>query len=188
MLMFPAQEVGFASWLPTYSIKAGIADTSNAAVYSLYFWLPNTIARLFWSFLARCTVTYRLKIVEITVTITSVLLFVLQYFELYQLVCIIGPIIFGFMLSCVYSFCVTLPIDNGYDNTISNSANFMLANCIGEGLLNAPIGYSMNLFGFKSLMIIIMISCFISFWSFQKAVSSFNDVKTEEEGQEMNLL
>jgi hypothetical protein len=30
----------------------------------------------------------------------------------------------------------------------------VIANCVGEGVLLTPIGYTMNLLGFKSLMVI----------------------------------
>ena len=180
--------MGFASWLPTYSIKAGIADASSAAVFTLYFWLANTIARLFWTFLTMYSVTQRLKVILMTVTATSILLVLLQSLELYYLVCTIGPVVFGFMVSCVYSFCVALPIDNGFQSTVSNTANFLLANCIGEGLLNAPMGYSMNIFGFQSLMVIIMISCMVSYYCFNQAVQSFKEEKESHSGIQMELI
>ena len=83
-----------------------------------------------------------------TVTLTSILLVVLQYFKFYSLVCILGPFIFGCMLASFFPFCMSLPIDNGFQCTLANNANFMLANCIGEGLLNGSFGYLMQLFGF----------------------------------------
>ena len=147
MLIFPAQESGMSGWIPTYSIKAGVADTEGAAMYSLYFWFPNSIARIVWA-LVNYTVTDRLKFIEIVVTATSFLLVILQFFDLYELVCIIGPVIFGSMLAIFFSFCMALPLDNGFQNTLSNNANFVLANCIGEGVLNGTFGYVMNVFGF----------------------------------------
>ena len=79
MLIFPAQEIGFASWLPTYAIKAGITDTEGSAIYSMYFWLPNAIARFVWAFLITAPVTYRMQVIKITITGTAFLLLILQY-------------------------------------------------------------------------------------------------------------
>ena len=187
MLIFPAQESGFASWIPTYSIKAGLADTEGAAIYSLYFWVPNSIARIVWASLTRFTVTKRCKFIETTITLTSFLLVILQFFEMYSFVCLIGPLIFGSMVACFYPFCMALPLDNGFQNTVSNNANFVLANCIGEGLLNGSLGYAMRIFGFDSLMIIVMLSCVVSYWSFEKMAQSFQDDKVVE-GQEMSFI
>ena len=177
MLILPAQQIGFASWLPTYSIKAGISETSNAAIYSIYFWLPNTISRVIWAFFIKSSVTDKLKIINISVTIVSIVLVLLQYMEFYAVICVLGPVVFGFMLACVYSFCLALPIDNGFDSTTSNNANFVLANCMGEGLLSAPIGYSMRIWGFQSLFVIICLGCILSFWSYKMAVKSMKDSK-----------
>jgi hypothetical protein len=76
------------------------------------------------------------------------------------------------MLSCVVAFCIALPLDNGFSCTAFNNANFLLANCVGEGLMNAPLGYSMNIFGFESLIVIVFLSCMASYWSFDKTMNS----------------
>ena len=131
MFIFPSQESSFTGWIPTYSIKAGIADTQGSAIYSLYFWIPNSIGRVVWAMLTKYSVTQRFRVIEITITLTSIGLVLLQFFKMYEIVCIVGSLIFGAMVASFYPFCMTLPLDNGFQNTISNNANFVLAHSIG---------------------------------------------------------
>lgn len=166
MVLFPAQEVGMSGWMPTYSIKAGIADTDNSGIYSTLFWISNTIFRVVWALWIKGTVNTKLRFILSSITVVCLFLIILQGLEQYKLVCIVGSIYFGAMLSCVYSFCLALPISNGYKSTTSNNANIVMAYCIGEGVMPAPLGYSMHLFGYKSLMVVVMITCLGSWWSF----------------------
>lgn len=56
-----------------------------------------------------------------------------------------------------------------------------MAYCIGEGVMPAPLGYSMYLFGYKSLMVVVLITCLGSWWSFEQGVSILeNDKKSDE--------
>jgi hypothetical protein len=34
--------------MPTYAIKAGVTDTKGSSLFSLLFWGPNCLVRLFW--------------------------------------------------------------------------------------------------------------------------------------------
>jgi fucose permease len=43
-------ELGMGSWISTYSIKSGVADVKNSAIYSLLFWLPNCLSRIGWMY------------------------------------------------------------------------------------------------------------------------------------------
>ena len=172
LLFFAAQQAGFGTWIPTYAIKSGVAVENHVAIYGLCFWFPNALSRLVWIFLIKGPVASRIKFIYITLTITAFICVLCQFLELYSFICIVGSIIFGSMLSCVVAFCISLSLDNGYYCTTSNNANFLLANCIGDGLLNAPLGYSMNLFGFNSLIIIIFFSCVASYWSFDQTMKS----------------
>lgn len=38
---FSSVELGEASWISTYSIKAGVASVESSAIYCLLFWIPN---------------------------------------------------------------------------------------------------------------------------------------------------
>jgi fucose permease len=48
---FATAEMGIGSWMPTYSIKAGVADTKGSSLFSLLFWGPNCLVRLFWIYM-----------------------------------------------------------------------------------------------------------------------------------------
>ena len=180
-MLMPTQESAFASWIPTYSIKSGIANTEGSAIYSFWFWFTNAIARPIWALLGRYSVSQRARIIVITLTFTSFLLVLLQYLELYTLVCIIGPVVFGTMMACFFTFCIALPLDNGFQNTIANNANFILANAMGEGVINGSLGYLISIFGFKVMMIVVMISSIASYWSLRGVISSFKEGKGREE-------
>ena len=180
MLIFPIQEIGFSSWMPTYSIKSGIADTQTSGIYSLYFWLPNTISRIVWTFFIPWSITKRLKVITTTLALLSFLLVVFQYMEQYTLVCTIGPLAFGSMVGCYFGFCLSLPLDNGFFTNTNNNANFMIAYCIGEGILLGPVGYLMNIFSFRALMFMVLICCIMSAWTFNKTLVSMADDKCKE--------
>ena len=187
-MLMPTQESAFASWIPTYSIKAGVAGTEGAAIYSFWFWLPNAIARPVWALLGKYTVSQRARVIVITLTVTSCLLVILQYLQLYSLVCTIGPVVFGTMMACFFTFCMALPLDNGFQNTIANNANFILANAMGEGVINGSLGYLMSIFGFKVMMVVVMVSSVISYGSLEAVIGSFKEDKGREEGREMALI
>ena len=72
---------------------------------------------------------------------------------------------------------MTLPSDNGFSPTSKNTANFVLANSLGEGFLITPIGYSMSYFGFKSLIVLSFILISIANWSFYEAMSCMDKDK-----------
>jgi len=57
----------------------------------------------------------------------------------------------------------------------------MMAYCVGEGLLLAPVGYLMRYYNFKALVYAVLVCCLISSWGFQKAVSSL-EADAKEEG------
>lgn len=130
-MIYPIQEIGFASWLPTYSIKAGVATYEESGIFSMYFWMSNSVARLVWIFLIPGSITFKTKIVAISTTILAAILIVLQSMELYKLVCVMGPLLFGFLLGCMHSFIYTLPLDRGIHVSNANNAHFTFANCIG---------------------------------------------------------
>ena len=173
MLIFPAQETGFVGWIPTYSIKAGVSNVESASIYSLLFWLPNTILRIVWATLPY-SVTNKLKSALAGFLFTSFLFLFIQYAEYYELLCVSSSLTFGLLTSSMYGFYITLPLDNGFALTTSNNANFILANCIGEALLTGPIGYSIKVFGFQSLFIIIFIICIINEGAFMLTVKSMS--------------
>jgi hypothetical protein len=97
---------------------------------------------------------------------------IFQYAEWYRFVCIFVPIGTGIFMAGVYGFCIALAVDNGFVTSPQDNANFILSNSIGEGLLITPLGYSMNLFGYKALMVEIFGSSILSYWSFCRAMES----------------
>lgn len=76
------------------------------------------------------------------------------------------------MVSCMYGFIMTIALDNGFKTTPSNNANFTLAYCLGEILFSGPIGYSMRIFGFKSLLVIVLMGSILNYLCFNQAVAS----------------
>lgn len=144
MLMIAVQEGGPISWLPTYAIKSGISTAEQSSIYSIYYGLPNSISRFAWIFIFKCSVRVKLTIITTTLSILAFVLVILQHFELYSIVCIVGPVVFGGMLGCFLSLVMTLCLDYGIHSNTKNNANFMMAYCIGEGVLLAPVGYLMR--------------------------------------------
>jgi hypothetical protein len=97
---------------------------------------------------------------------------IFQYFEWYKLVCIFVTIGTGIFMAGIFGFSIALPVDNGFVTSPQDNANFILSSSIGEGLLITPIGYSMNLFGYKALMVEIFGFSILSCWSFSRAMVS----------------
>lgn len=90
----------------------------------------------------------------------------------FQLVCIFVPISMGIVTAGVYCLCVAWPVDNGFVNNPQDSANFVLGNSIGEGLLIMPLGYSMQVFGFESLIMLIFFFALLCLWCYREAADS----------------
>lgn len=153
MLIYATQEIGLSSWIPTYAIKAEVSDIEHSGIYSLLFWLPNCIFRLVWIYVP-LTFHAKLKMNIYSLTITTAIALLLQSMGEYSTVCLFVSISSGIFLSNLYSFFLALPSQSGYQFSSSNSANFVIANCLGEGLFITPIGYSIHAFGFKSLIVI----------------------------------
>lgn len=76
---FATEELGMASWIPTYSIKAGIANVDSSAIYSLLFWLPNCLGRLGWMYVPG-SVEKRLGMGLKAVVVTLLVTIIFQYF------------------------------------------------------------------------------------------------------------
>jgi hypothetical protein len=48
---FATVELTIASWMPTYAIKAGVADVKGSALFSSLFWIPNCIFKVLWLYM-----------------------------------------------------------------------------------------------------------------------------------------
>ena len=180
MFFYCTMEIGFASWLPTYAIKAGLTDTEGSGFYSLLFWFPNAVGRLVWTFVPG-SVHFKLGVI-LRVQLCSVgLMVVLQWLELYSAVCYCGGIISGFTLANMYSLCLAVSNSHGFHLTITNNSHIVLANCLGEGLLIAPIGYSMNLVSFHSLIYLVALFSVAAYLAFSQAERCFQQLKAKEE-------
>lgn len=163
-----------SGWIPTYSIKAGIADTQTSGLYSTLFWMSNAIFRLIWAFCIKASVNKKLRFIFSTITVFSILLIVFQYLNFFSFVCSMGCLYFGAMLAGVYGFCLAFPIDNGFDNTSRNNANIVMAYCIGQGIMPMPLGYVMRFFGYQSLILMMVFICAVSWWCFEQSIKSID--------------
>ena len=100
-------------------------------MYSLYFWLPNTLSRVVWAFFVMTPIKDRLSLITRTLCVFGAALVWLQLLGKYEIICVAGPMAFGCMLGCFLSFCLALPLSLGFYSTTANNANMMLAYCIG---------------------------------------------------------
>lgn len=50
LFFYATLELGVASWISTYAIKAGVVGIESSALYSLMFWVPNCFCRLVWMY------------------------------------------------------------------------------------------------------------------------------------------
>jgi len=130
MLIHSTLEIGIGSWIPTYAIKAGITSIERSGIYSMLFWLPNCIFRLIWIYIP-LDFHSKLKLIVYSLAGSTTILLLLQSFDLYQAVCIFGPLTTGILLSNLYVFILAIPTQNGYQFTGSNSANLVMANSLG---------------------------------------------------------
>lgn len=176
-LFYATIQLGMASWIPTYSIKAGVADVNSSAIYSLLFWLPNCLARLGWMYVPG-SVQQRLGLSLKTVFLAAFVPVILQYLQLYKLVCLFAPIASGILIGGVFGFGISLPVDSGFAPSSQSNANFILANALGEGLLIMPLGYSMNVFGYKAMMVEMLLVTGLCYWVFIETLKSMDKDKS----------
>lgn len=95
------------------------------------------------------------------------------------MVCIFAPIAAGILIGGVFGFGITLPVDNGFAPSSQNNANFILANALGEGLLIMPLGYSMSLFGYKAMMVEMLLVTSVCYWVYTETVKSMDRDRIE---------
>lgn len=63
----------------------------------------------------------------------------------------IGPFLNGAFLSSMYALFLDLSNEFGYRLSKQNTANFMMCEALGEGILGMPIGYFIGVFGPSAL-------------------------------------
>lgn len=78
LFFYATEELGMGSWIPTYSIKAGIADTDSAALYSFIFWTSNCLCRLCLMYMPG-TVERKIRVCLRCVIISLVVGLILQW-------------------------------------------------------------------------------------------------------------
>lgn len=78
--LFATLELTIGSWMPTYSIKAGVADTKGSALFSSLFWITNCVVKVFWVYLPGSIET-KLDISLKLVLLSAVLSWVFQELE-----------------------------------------------------------------------------------------------------------
>lgn len=110
MFIYASVELGIASWISTYSIKAGIAGVESSAFYGMLFWVPNCFGRIIWMYYPG-SVQHRLGLSVKIVTTTAVTIFFLQLGGLYKLVCTIGPLVIGTFASGTLGLGMSVAVD-----------------------------------------------------------------------------
>lgn len=176
MFLFASAELGFGSWIPTYAIKAKISTPEASSIYSLIFWASNCAFRLIWAYIPT-TITKKLFYSLLGLFFSSLTLIFMQQFHLYVAICTVGSFFIGLFTSSIYTFCIALPADNGFSPSSKNTAHFVMANSFGQGFIIAPIGYSMDFFGFKSLIVIVFTLAVVANWSFCQVMSCIDQEK-----------
>jgi hypothetical protein len=175
---FATVELGISSWIPTYAIKSGVSDVKGSTIFSLLFWIPNCLTRPFWIYLpgnVNEKLGYCLKGVFAAAAITLVL----QVLELFKMVCFFSSISIGMLISGVFGFGLSLVVKNGFRFCPDNNAMFVLSNALGEGLLIMPMGFTMGLLGYKSMIVEIAFFAAFALIAFMLAMSSMEDDKNE---------
>lgn len=182
LFIYASVELGIASWISTYSIKAGIADVESSAFYGMLFWVPNCFGRIIWMYYFG-SVRHRLGLSVKIAVLTAGIILLLQLGGFYQLVCIIGPLIVGTFASGTLGLGMSVAVDEGFNVTPEESSYFILGNAIGDGLLIMPLGYLMQLFGFKSLIVCVSILAGMLYYLFGRMIRQIEDNKRKfEEG------
>ena len=174
-----AEEVGYASWAPTYALKAGVADPQGASFTAALFWISNTIARLALIYMPG-TVTERLRILLRLLLVSTFLMFVFQSMDYLTLVAYAGVTCSGIFLSAMYAPFMTISQEYGFELTPSNTANFAMCASIGEGLLVMPIGYIMGIYGYRSLIVIIFLMSMVMYAIFEVLKNRLTEDSAEQ--------
>ena len=164
MLVYAGMEIGLASWIPTYAIKAGVATTEESTFYSQLYWVPSCIGRLAWIYAPGGMATRIAVIMKLMVGVGTVSL-LLQTLGQYEAVCLFSPVASGLLLSNVYLFYLSLAVDHGFEASSNSTAHIMLANALGEGVINMPTGYLIRNFSFQVLMVLQVLFAVLSSWT-----------------------
>ena len=99
--------MGYAGWIPTYVIKAQVADAKEASSLASIFWITNTIARLVLLYMPG-SVSERLNFLLRSLVISTFIVVILQFMGFYYLVSYAGIISSGAILSAMYALFYSL--------------------------------------------------------------------------------
>lgn len=182
MVLYATEEIGMSSWIPTYSIKANVSNIEHSGFYSMLFWLPNCLFRLIWIWIPM-EFYQKLKTIIVSLLGVTIITVFLQMSGEYELVCLVGPIASGILLSNLYAFFLALPVQSGFTFTNSNSANFVIASCLGEAVLITPIGWSLSYFGYDSLMVVLCLLSGLLWYVYNQTLDSLQRDSKEAKAQ-----
>jgi fucose permease len=130
LFLYIAEEVGFAGWIPTYAVKAGVADDRAASALASIFWIVNTIARIVLLYM-KGTVAERLSILLKLLTVSTFLVLVIQWMGYLTLVAYMGVITSGIFLSAMYALFFSVAQEYGYELNTSSTANLAMSASLG---------------------------------------------------------
>ncbi len=98
---------------------------------------------------------------------------------MFKLVCFFTPLAIGTMTAGAYGFLLTWMMDDGCAFSPQDNIIFLLGYSLGEGLLIGPVGYLMGLFGFKAMIVLLVVFSVFVLLLFLMAARSIEDDKNE---------
>lgn len=130
----------------------GVGSLKQASYASSIFWITNTVFKIIL-LSVKSKVSIILKILMMGMISVSVINYTAAIGGYEGFAAYVGPFLNGAFLSSMYALFLDLPNEFGYRLSKQNTANFMMCEALGEGILGMPIGYSMGIIGPSALFL-----------------------------------
>ena len=137
--MYIGVELTVNGWIPSYSVLAGIKNSTEATIYGTIFWIMMTICRLGVPHLPY-SITIKLKIALYSLVFTSIVSLIIHSSAQYGLAVMFAAVFFGCGCSIVFPFIFSVSHEYGIKFKKEQTTNFLLGTVLSSGLLTSPTG------------------------------------------------
>jgi fucose permease len=140
--------VGFGGWVASVLLLEGLTTSPSQASYAVaVFWGAITLGRLAAVGLAALLPPRRLLLGQMALLSLGAILLAAALPSTSLSAATTAGAVFGAGMSSVFPTMLSLPADMGYRLDVQSTGHFLVASCLGEGLLPVAMGEAMHVLG-----------------------------------------
>lgn len=140
--------MGFGGWVPSLFLLEHLTPSASQASYAVAaFWSAIALGRCAAVPLSTLLPARRLLLGQMALLTLGALLFAITLPSHSLSAATVTGSVFGLGMSAVFPTMLSLPADLGYALDVQSTAHFLVASCLGEGLVPVAIGETMHRLG-----------------------------------------